>query len=163
MNEAMRKRFFEFISYDPATGVFTWAKSPTANTPAGSIAGSTDTAGYRRIGLLGKQVSAHRLAVLWMTGSMPVSEVDHINGVKADNRWANLRPCDQSQNRQNVNIRADNKVGVKGVRVTKNGRFEAQVIANKCRKSATFLTLTEAATWIASTRAVMHGEFAKHH
>lgn len=162
MNEAMAKRFFEFVKYDPETGVFTWVKSPSANSPKGSIAGSTDTAGYRRISLLGKQVSAHRLAVLWMTGSMPEDEVDHINGIRSDNRWANLRVCDQSQNRQNVNIRSDNKVGVKGVRITKNGRFEAQVIANKTRKSATFMTLSEAAEWVRSTRIAMHGEFAKH-
>ena len=33
----------------------------------------------------------HRLAWLWMTGALPRWNVEHINGDRSDNRWANLR------------------------------------------------------------------------
>jgi hypothetical protein len=46
---------------------------------------------------------------------MPAGEVDHINGVRADNRIANLRLATMSQNRANAKRRSDNRSGLKGV------------------------------------------------
>jgi hypothetical protein len=45
---------------------------------------------------------AHRLAFLYMTGSLPPADVDHVNGVRNDNRWSNLRLATRSQNMWNV-------------------------------------------------------------
>ncbi len=58
---------------------------------------------------------AHRVAWLLMTGSDPVEEIDHINGVKTDNRWENLRPANRSQNAMNQRVRSSSKSGFKGV------------------------------------------------
>jgi len=55
------------------------------------------------------------MAVLYMTGEMPVVDVDHINRVRDDNRWINLRPCNASQNAANTIAKPSNKSGVKGV------------------------------------------------
>jgi hypothetical protein len=43
---------------------------------------------------------AHQLAFLYMTGSIPI-EIDHANGDRADNRWANLREATRKQNNGN--------------------------------------------------------------
>jgi len=65
----------------------------------------------------GRVFRAHRLAWLFMTGDFPPKgyEIDHINGERADNRWANLRLVTRSQNNMNVGIKANNQSGCVGV------------------------------------------------
>ena len=49
-----------------------------------------------------------------MKGYEP-EQVDHINRVRHDNRWINLREADQSRNRKNSKLNHNNKSGIKGV------------------------------------------------
>jgi hypothetical protein len=60
--------------------------------------------GYRMITLNGTQYFAHRAAFVFMTGDWPKQHVDHIDGVRLNNIWANLRDVDQSINKQNVRV-----------------------------------------------------------
>jgi hypothetical protein len=53
------------------------------------------------VGLSYKTYLLHRLAVQYMTGEWPMGEVDHMNGNKADNRWANLRVVSSKMNKEN--------------------------------------------------------------
>ena len=104
----------DLLSYDPTTGVFRWLVSRRSGVKAGSIAGSYNDQGYRRIKIDGKHYRENRLAWLIMTGKWPEHEVDHVNGVRDDNRWVNLRHATRGQNE--VNKPAYNSLGVKGVR-----------------------------------------------
>lgn len=108
------------LDYDPETGVLRWKHRPDRerawNTKhAGKVAGSVLPIGYRYVMVLGKLHIAHRLIFLWMTGEWPVGQVDHINRVRSDNRWANLRAATQMQNSANQGLRRTNKSGVAGV------------------------------------------------
>lgn len=106
----------ELISYDPETGDFTWLRPRARRSDlAGSKAGSLNNKGYWRIMINGKAYQAHRLAFLLMTGSLPAKHVDHINGIRTDNRWANLREVDFVGNAQNQRRRKDSKLGLTGV------------------------------------------------
>ena len=58
--------------------------------------------GYRRIKLYGKAYPSHRLAFLYVEGRFPPNEVDHINGVRDDNRWVNIRHATHAQNGRNM-------------------------------------------------------------
>jgi hypothetical protein len=50
----------------------------------------------------GKQQRVHRLIWLYMTGEWPKDQIDHINNVKHDNRWKNLREADNQLNHYNL-------------------------------------------------------------
>ena len=100
------------LNYDPDTGLFTWVM-PKRGLKVGSVAGSIkkDT-GYVIINHNRTLYRAHRLAFLFM-GEVLESYVDHINGVRHDNRWSNLRQCSHSQNNYNSGVRKCSS-GLKG-------------------------------------------------
>jgi hypothetical protein len=71
---------------------------------AGKRAGSLRPDGYRNItvNLDGKRKSylEHRLCFYYMTGKWP-SEIDHVNRIKDDNSWTNIRECTRAENNWN--------------------------------------------------------------
>jgi hypothetical protein len=107
----------KILSYDSQTGVFTWLVSPSKSIRAGRAAGCREKRiGYCTIGYKGKIYKSHRLAWLYVTGKWPDGIIDHINGVKDDNRFDNLRVVDESGNAQNVRKpNKRNKSGFMGV------------------------------------------------
>ena len=108
-----QRQLKELLNYNPFTGDFTWRVRRRGTK--GAVAGSTQIRGYVRIQLDGQKHLAHRLAFLWMTGEFPEDGVDHISGVRNDNRWSNLRVADQSLNGRNRSQNNNNKSGVTGV------------------------------------------------
>lgn len=106
-------RLKELFHYCPLTGVFT-TLVPTQRRAVGSRLTMKDN-GYIKVVIDGVLQKAHRLAFLYMTGSMPSGQVDHINGVRDDNSWANLREATPADNARNAGIRKDNRSGVAGV------------------------------------------------
>lgn len=58
---------------------------------------------------------AHRVAFKLMTGNDAPDQIDHINGIKADNRWVNLRPVLHAENQRNCCISRNNTSGHNGV------------------------------------------------
>lgn len=72
--------------------------------------------GYIRIGRDGKVIYLHRWIWEQVFGPIPDGwEIDHINGIKTDNRLDNLRCIPQGMNKRNMKTRADNASGVQGV------------------------------------------------
>ena len=110
-----QRMLMQIVDYDPDTGVFLWKVQKAHATKIGSIAGSADVRGYWRIHIDGKSYKAHRLAWLWVTGTFPTKQIDHVDGNKANNRWRNLRECTGSQNRANCGKPSTNTSGFKGV------------------------------------------------
>ncbi|WP_320728213.1 HNH endonuclease [Enterobacter ludwigii] len=110
-----RERLMELLSYSPVTGRFTWIKSGPGVT-VGKVAGnSSGNKGYVRIKIDGHLYLAHRLAWLYVYGSWPKEEIDHVNLIRDDNRISNLREASRAQNSRNKHLRKDNSSGDKGV------------------------------------------------
>lgn len=102
----------EYLDYDPETGIVRWKKKPARNVEVGDEVGSYYE--YRRVSVKGSGYPVHRLIWKLVTGDDPgVFEIDHINGVRDDNRWCNLRLADRCKNAQNV--RPKGNVGCVGV------------------------------------------------
>ena len=120
-------------SYNIKTGVFTYREKVAIKVHIGDIAGTrSHHTGYVYIKINGKQYAAHRLAWLYMTGEWPEFEIDHVNGVKDDNRIENLRAVTHLENGLNQAKNRSNKSGVMGVCwLRQNNIWTAQITVKK--------------------------------
>jgi len=89
------------LHYNPENGKFTWIAVTSNRVKLGMEAGTMRNNGYLKININSQLYFTHRLAFLYMTGEWPKAHIDHINGVKDDNRWCNLREATSSQNNKN--------------------------------------------------------------
>lgn len=60
-----------------------------------------NTAGYARGNVFGRNLMAHRAAYCLVWGMWPKHQIDHVNGIRDDNRWVNLRAATNQQNQYN--------------------------------------------------------------
>jgi len=110
-----QSRLKEVLSYDPETGKFVRKVSRSNSVKVGSVAGTLSPLGYTQIRVDGKRYLAHRLAWLYTHGYFPENQIDHLNGIRNDNRIKNLREVSNACNLQNTKIRSDNTSGFPGV------------------------------------------------
>lgn len=126
-NDLTAEQLRELLHYDPESGVFTRKVRVAPHCPPGTVAGNTHSEGYVRIKIRGREYLGHRLAFLYMTGAYPENAVDHINGVRSDNRWANLREANHAENMQNRRVAPDiSSTGYLGV-TRQDGGFVARI------------------------------------
>ena len=107
------------FSYNPETGVLTNKISRGPRAKIGMRAGYKKK-GYLYVTFRGRSFSVHRMAYAIMNGEFPSEEVDHINGIKSDNRWENLRLVNRKQQCANKK-HGGNRTGYKGVGVNRSG------------------------------------------
>lgn len=73
-----------------------------------------DAHGYFRGRIMGHSLLAHRVIWKIQTGQQPFS-IDHIDGNRANNSFANLRAVDARENARNRKREARNRTGLNGV------------------------------------------------
>lgn len=104
-------------------------------------------------------IGAHRLIFCLHNGHYP-PQVDHINGDRSDNRIENLRAALSHQNAANRSKQSTNTTGVPGVRLHKDGHYEARVQFGKKRyQVGSFKTLGAARIAIAEASRTIRGEW----
>jgi len=118
--------------------------------------------GYRviKMDIRGKpfEIRVHRIGFYFMTGQLP-KVIDHVNGIRFDNRWVNIRSVTDQQNC--ANRRPWGKLGVKGVIKTKSGKFRANIRIDKQNITlGLFDRLSDAADAYDSAAYSVHGEYA---
>lgn len=121
----------EIINYCPESGVFTWRVYRKGSSP-GDVAGVLrDSDGYRRISINGKTYASHRLAFLYMTGSFPENHIDHIDQIRDNNRWSNIRVVTPQENQKNRSMTKRNTSGFTGVSwYERSGEWVARIKAD---------------------------------
>ena len=139
----------KLIWYNEATGALTWKQrsielfsgnsramkiwntrysgKPALTAPHGT--------GYMAGSVLDKKVFAHRVAAALAFNTDDIPFVDHINGIRHDNRKVNLRiVSDRSENMRNMQTPKDNTSGRIGVSYAKHcDRWHAYITANGVR------------------------------
>lgn len=127
-----QEKLKSMLHYDPDSGVFTWKVRTSSRANIGDMAGCIRRCGHMAIGLHGGLYFSHRLAFLYMTGEFPNGEVDHINHVRNDNSFANLRVVNMEDNQKNKTIQKNNKSGATGISFDKaNSKWRARIFVNK--------------------------------
>lgn len=147
----------QLLDYDPATGVFRWRLTRRSRA-AGKVVGSQKKDGYIHISLEGKRYLAHRLAYA-MTHNEQPPNVDHINGVKTDNRIANLRAATRRLNQENrTTSLKSSKTGVLGVHLSKDTKkYHAHIQSNKRSYFlGAFTTIEEASAAYVDAKRRLH-------
>jgi len=83
----------------------------------GEFAGSlSKQSGYWKVVLLSNSYMCHRIIYELQDGTIPDEmQIDHINGVRGDNKIVNLRVVSRAVNMRNMKKRQDNLSGVAGV------------------------------------------------
>ena len=155
----------DVLDYNPETGVLTWSKVSNRTDRFGMEAGWLDgTKGYRKIEIKGFSFRAHRICWLLAYGEYPKDEIDHINGIKNDNRLINLRQATHSQNCMNQKIKVNNKTGFKGVHLRKGTKKYVSIIwkNGKCHYLGQYDAPKQAHDAYVKASVVIHGEFANH-
>lgn len=107
----------EYFTYDKITGFVTLLKRTSQRTAAGSRVGSTSIGGYLKVSFQGKSYPLARVIWKLVTGLEPLGEIDHINRIRSDNSWGNLRDVTSQQNQLNRYA--------KGYCQISNGRYRA--------------------------------------
>lgn len=155
-------RLCEAFSYDVTTGLFWW-KIKLGKSKVGKLAGRRNHEGYWTLKLDGKGMMGHRVAWLLCTGAWPEDSIDHINGVRDDNRFENLRECSRLENMQNYPTPASNSSGFVGVYWNSTAKkWTAQIRVGQGRGDRTRITigyfdkLEDAAAAHAKKKAELH-------
>jgi len=133
MIKLTQDRLKQILYYDHKSGLFYWKIKNTQNIEIGDIAGvkypiyPKNGNNYVFISIIdrekniSKNYTAHRLAWLYMEGFFPKNIIiDHINRIKYDNRWENLRLVSAQCNLRNKDVQRNNISGITGVRKDKS-------------------------------------------
>lgn len=134
----------EFLDYDSETGKLTWRERDRRwfksardckiwnSRLAGKQAFTTlSRDGYFQGKIFDKSYQAHRIIFLYMTGNFP-NEIDHINHIRSDNIWMNLRETTSQGNKKNTSQRKDNTTGQTGVYWSNyHQKWRAEIKINK--------------------------------
>ena len=149
------------LEYSPDTGIFTWKYDRSSRALKGSAAGTLCKDGYISISINRQIYRAHRLAWFYCFQEWPINYIDHINGIKSDNRLDNLREATRTENSYNSKAHKDSETGIKGVYYNKlNNNYRAQIRYNgKTIALGTFKTVEEAAEAYNQVAVELHKEF----
>lgn len=168
-------RLNERLYYNQETGVVIWKErnvsefdsqyrcdvwnSKFANKEAGCLLSDTK---YRLLGLDLISYGVRRIIWKIMTGNDPINEIDHINEIRDDNRFDNLREAIVSENNHNRGIQKNNTSGYKGIFWRKDcKKWQGKVRFNYTRYyTGKFDAPEEAHFELCLIREKLHKEFA---
>lgn len=142
------------LDYNPDTGIITW-KIARSKMKSGSVAGYVQHRGYLQIKFNNVAYTAQIIAWVLYNGEYPNGEMDHINGIRTDNRICNLRAVTKRENQQNMIYHRNGKL-VGSCFIKSSGKWKSRiVIKGKIVELGIFNTEEEAsAAYFAKARTL---------
>ena len=121
----------KYLKYNENNGLFYWLKKPStySRIKVGGVAGYLNKLGYVQIRIHNKRYLAHRLAWNFYFGTNPSVNIDHINGIRNDNRISNLRLATQAENTRNKKQHREGKL-VGCTFIKKLNKWQSQILKN---------------------------------
>jgi hypothetical protein len=158
--DKLQSRFHELFAYADGKLV---RKVSIGSSKAGSIADYKEPNGYLRVRIDGKRYAVHQVIFCMKFGYIP-KMIDHINGIKDDNRIENLRIATPSQNGYNTKITFLNTTGVKNVQYIKHiNKYQVRLKINKQNTVIGYFKNLELSELVAmEARDKYHGKYANH-
>ena len=147
------------LRYEPDTGFFFWRRKSTSRKMGVPI-GTPDGCGYLQIRFAGKMRKLHKLAWFYVKREWPKDCLDHINCVKSDNRFENLREASRAENAANRNIATGSFVGEVGIYLHRDSKFQARLMHRGKVYTKLCATLNEAREWRIVKEQELFGDFA---
>lgn len=125
----MEQRLQESLNYDPLSGLLSWRndrpethfyrsndyKKYLKKQAGKELKANTNSSGYPFFRFQYSVLTAHRAIFAIVQGTFPIGQIDHINGVRTDNRWCNLREVPLVLNSRNKKMQDNNTSGYAGV------------------------------------------------
>ena len=158
------RQLTETLSYNSLTGKFRRLKRTTTWVKVGEQPGFINGHGYWEIGINGDHYLASRLAWFYVHKKWP-KFIDHINGIRLDNRISNLRSVTHLENNKNKKINRNHSIGAKGViRLKKYPKFRARIMVdNKPIHLGYFDSVAAAHEAYCRASAKYHGKYGRTH
>ena len=155
------ERAHEVLIYDPETGALNW-RIGRPGAPLGALVGTRTADGYTQVEIDYRLYRAHRVIWLMQTGKWPKHHIDHKNGMRADNRWKNLREATPAQNARNRRPHKDSGSGRVGVTFAKaSAKWQAYIgIENRTVSLGHFAQIEDAIAARVAAEREFFGEFA---
>lgn len=140
----------ELLDYDSETGLLTWKERDikwfkdtvkksakhacnqwnSKNAGKEALRNISKSTGHKCGAIFYKLYKAHRIIWLWVTGKWPKEQIDHLNRIRHDNRWNNLREVTNQENQKNKNPQKNNSSGRNGVYKLANGDYQVSIGVN---------------------------------
>lgn len=153
------ERASELLRYDDNTGQLIRKVATSNSVKVGDTAGYVGKNGYVYLHVDGKCYLAHRVVWLLKYRRWPQANIDHINGVKTDNRAQNLRCVTAAINNQNKRkATKGNTSGLLGVSwMTRAKKWRAQIqVDGKITYLGLFTSRDDASNAYISAKKLLH-------
>jgi hypothetical protein len=173
----------EALTYFPDTGKFMWRIRPETHFSSDAKWSAADAckrwnnryasteafvtpstkAKYLTGVIFNKRLLAHRVAWAMSNGSWPTETIDHKNGVRSDNRLANLRQASRQEQSRNTSSAHNSTSKFLGVSFRKDReKWRANIfISGRQTSLGSFLSEIEAAIMYDAAAKKHYGEFAR--
>jgi hypothetical protein len=93
-----------------------------------------------------------------MTGAEPEQDIDHVDGIRTNNSWANLRSATRTQNNYNRKATAE----MKGAHPHRNGKYRSRIkVRGKEIHLGVFNSVEDANAAYADAALSAAGKFAR--